>query len=119
MSFGELGRTIGSNWLCLDNMFSWSPRRHSGGRTSESDGASEELWRRALYSMRTKTAPDASPIRKKHFHHPRRLGIVNPNLTLELCQGPLTSVMYEAYMLTFMRRGMIVRPCQNDALNEA
>ena len=49
MSFGELGRTIGSNWLCLDNMFSWSPRRHSGGRTSESDGASEELWRRAPY----------------------------------------------------------------------
>ena len=55
MSFGELGRTIGSNWLCLDNMFSWSPRRHSGGRTSESDGASEELWRRAPYPSLVRT----------------------------------------------------------------
>ena len=51
MSFGELGRIIGSNWLSLDNMVSWSPRRHSGGRTSEPDCASEELWRLPPYRL--------------------------------------------------------------------
>ena len=51
MSFGELGRIIGGNWLCLDNIVSWSPRRHLGGRTSEPDGASEDLWHLSPYPL--------------------------------------------------------------------
>ena len=49
MSFGELRRIIGSKLLCLDNMVSWSPKRHPGGRTSETNGASEDIWRLPPY----------------------------------------------------------------------
>ena len=71
MSFGELGRIIGSNWLRLDKMVSWSPSRYSGGRTSEPDGASEELWRLPSYTQQ---------ITNKQVLVKNRSGALSPDL---------------------------------------
>ena len=50
VSFEELAHIVGSKKLCLSDTVSWSPGRLSAGRTSETDGASYDLWRQPRYT---------------------------------------------------------------------